>query len=216
MKRSNFLKKQLFSKDRSIHPLIRIFCEGKTEKEYFELLRIKYRLNIEITPKDEKQDKLIDFVEKDIKDMSLDSKDSVWCLIDVENNKEYWVNSRVSSKIKNFSNNKNKFVIISNPCFEIWLLSYFLYSTKKTSLEELEKSLSKLLDEKYKKIPSITKNSSLFMDFNKISLAIVNSKKLIKYHKQENRDIYNFESNPSTNMHELIDFLLLKKSGKNI
>jgi len=214
MKHSDFLKKQVFGKSRPIQPLIRIYCEGETEVAYFNQLRLEYRLNLDPIPKDEKQRELIKFVDEQIDNNKISFKDnnfdSVWCVIDVEKSKDYW--EKHISEIRLFSDNKNKFVIVSNPCFELWLLLHFKYTTRSCTGQELEEELSKLLKEKYKKPDSVTRFKEKFITLENISLAIANSKKLIAFHNKEGRDAFAFQSNPCTSMHFLAEKIIeLKK-----
>ena len=211
MKSTDFLQEQQKKSTRPIHPRIFVFCEGETEKTYFDSLRIKYRQEIILVVKDEKQNKLIEYVESWILteklDFEKDSNDCVWCVLDVEKDKDYW-NTKVIPKIQSFQDNKNKFIVFSNPCFELWLLLYFKYTTKIYTPNELYDELTKILGGKYKKGESIKQYLHKLED---IQIAIDNSKKLIKEHKTQERDILDFNSNPVTTIHLLIESIIKKE-----
>ncbi len=188
-------------KQRSIKPKIRIFCEGETEKTYFYYLKSKYKINLDIEKKDA-QEKLLQLTKKHVKyhNLQLEEKDSVWCVMDVEENKKKWL-EKIKPQIKQFEKEKNHFVVFSNPCFEVWLLLYFKYIIKKITAKELEEELSKIFKEKYKK----GKNLKKYLKSYKFeeTTAIENSKKLVKYHKP--KELTNYENNPITTVYLLVE-----------
>lgn len=205
------------NKQRTIKPRIMVFCEGDTEKTYFHYLKNKYRINLEIEKKDA-QEKLLSVSKKHIEyhNIYLEEKDSVWCVMDVEENKKKWL--EILPKIIQFEKEKNHFVVFSNPCFEIWLLLYFKYITKKITSKELEEELSKIFKEKYRKGKNLKKYLNCLEFTEKI--AIENSKNLIKYHKQKqmigsndlitnyNDLIKDYNNNPITTVHLLVEKII--------
>jgi hypothetical protein len=188
---------------------IRIYCEGETEVNYFRSIKYELRrenLKVELIKK--KQDKLIETVEeritkKDI-DLNYDNNDFIWCVIDVEENENIWRN--VVNKIKSFQNNKNKFVITSNPSFEVWLLLFFKYSTRNYTNKQLCEELTKKLKIKNYSRQVKGKNIKKHMKyFKNIDKAIKRAKKQIKFHKKENRSLLDYNSNPHTQIYRIFD-----------
>jgi RloB-like protein len=114
-----------------------LFCEGKTEKVYFEELAIELRLSTlrvvdvsgaPITVVDEavkkKREIEKDFAQRKKKEPELDEadKDEVWAVFDTENiadNPSYF-----AAVDKARANSVD--LAISNPCFEFWFLLHFV------------------------------------------------------------------------------------------
>ena len=87
---------------------------------------------------------------------------------------------------------------ISNPCFEVWYLLHFGFSTRRfSSLQEVEPELTRPLGEKYDK-----REDYIDRLFPKIDDARRNYKTLDIHHR--NRCRYKLEGNPSTDMGKII------------
>lgn len=206
---------QYTPKSRKINPTMKIYCEGDTEYYYFQYLRSVLRFNnLNVIPvkTKEAQTQLITIVEETIirEGINSDSEDSVWCVIDVEENKQNW--GSTIKKINQFQDNKNKFVIISNPSFEVWLLSFFRYSTKRYTNSELCDELTKLLNVKNYSRDVKGRNIVKYIDYFKdVKKAIDNSQKQIKFHKDQDRDLLEFESNPLTQIYLILEKLQVKE-----
>lgn len=87
--------------------------------------------------------------------------------------------------------------ITTTPCFEIWLLLHFLYTTKSYShAEHVIQDLCKVLS-------GYTKKNALWFKqlIDKIDTAIRNATKLVEHNQKTNT------VNPATNMHEIIEKL---------
>lgn len=204
-------KTRYLPRARTLNPTMKIYCEGDTEYYYFQHLRSLLRFNnLNIIPikTKEAQIQLINIVEKRIiqDGTNFDSNDSIWCVIDVEENKQIWEST--ITKINQFQDNKNKFVIISNPSFEVWLLSFFKYSTKRYSNLEICDKLAKLLGVRNYSREVKGKNITKYMDYFKdLDKAIINSEQLIKYHREQGRGVLEYESNPLTQIQLIIERL---------
>lgn len=92
-------------------------------------------------------------------------------------------------------------VYLSNPCFEIWYLLHFRYSTKQyNSNDEVINDLKKYL-------ANYKKNQNVFdILLPLVSTALNNAKKLVNYHSNNKSDCLNFS--PSTDVYQLIELLL--------
>lgn len=104
------------------------------------------------------------------------------------------------------NDNKNISFVITNPCFELWFLFHFRYTTKQyPSNEELILELKNHIED-YKKTTDV--NACLSCRLNE---AINNANKLEKYHVDANHSWPSNESNPRTDVHRLMDMILKKK-----
>ena len=98
---------------------------------------------------------------------------------------------------------KNVEIILSNPCFEIWFLQHFGYSTKEY------KSNGEVLRTLEGFIPEYEKNSDPFVILNPLTAeAIRNSKKLEKYHDDLGHRSKSMERNPSTEVYKIIEKII--------
>ncbi|MGH4118108.1 RloB family protein [Clostridium sp.] len=226
---------------RKVHPTILIVSEGKdTEVNYFKEFNLKY-VNVDIKIADKNSagknksrktdpshlvDKAIDYIEHKY-DINEDDGDSVWCLIDVDlnYNNPNSMNQRVAelerayTKTKDYEKERKKNINlgISNPCFEVWYLLHYIYTT--ANLRNYDTVKNKLVRETplkdYEKNKCI---NSLLHD--KIAQAISNSIRLKSYHESLGRTLMNFkesssifnvkdiiEANPYTNVWELIKYI---------
>lgn len=140
--------------ERKERPTILIGLEGKgeSEKKYFQALNQKYRNHYNIrfaTGNETDPIGIVKNVEDSIRNMGLDTKngDLFFCVIDADydSSKESVIN-----KAKHRAKDKGIKVIISNPCFELWLLLHFTKTTKLMNSIEVERELKTYLS-RYKK-----------------------------------------------------------------
>ena len=104
---------------------------------------------------------------------------------------------------------KNISFVITNPCFELWFLSHFRYTTKQyQSNEELILELKNHIAD-YKKTTNV--NACLSCRLND---ALNNAAKLEKYHVDANHSWPSNESNPRTDVHHLMGMVLKKKNDE--
>lgn len=187
---------------------ILIICEGLTEYNYFNEMRRALRgkgINILLEkPQGSAPINIVDFAleycEKN------DGVDDVFCVFDRD---EHTTFQTALDKINNyksptFAKSKPLFnAIISNPCFEIWLLIHFKYTTKSYSKNGSKSSSTNVYNDLLKVFPGYSKTMmNLFSQLNsQLTTALENAKKLSTYNVQTDT------INPSTNMHELIDFI---------
>src|SRR5438046_534285 len=111
---------------RDAYDVVLIVCEGgKTEPNYLDRLRVVRGLsnaNIRITPADGTDPlSVVRFAEKQ---SALSQYDRVFCIFDRDEHATYDAAlQRVAQLGEKFS------AITSWPCFEVWLLLHFVYST---------------------------------------------------------------------------------------
>ncbi len=187
---------------RKLSRIILIVCEGeKTESNYFRQFRTRNSgVRIEI-PKTNSTDpiNLVSFTKKMIKEYDLDFEkgDSAWCIFDVDHHHD-----KILEKAVNNANKTNINAIISNPCFELWYLLHFQYTTRGFNNSD------ELISVLERKIPGYLKNG----DYNtllcqRLDKAYIHADKLVKYQLNQRRHLHLRESNPVTKVQELVRVL---------
>ncbi len=176
-----------------------IVYEGKkTERIYFEKYRTRYsNLSIE-TPDSKYTDpkNLIKFAKQYEENLTFDNGDTIWCVFDCDENE----NDGLAKACKIAGKDIN--ISFSNPNFELWFLLHFeLYATKIERSEVIQKL------KKY--IPQYKKNMNIYdLLKDKRPQAISNARKLIKIHKKDGIKQISVESNPSTQVYDIVEEIL--------
>ncbi|MEI8295529.1 MAG: RloB family protein [Alphaproteobacteria bacterium] len=195
---------------REEYDMVLIVCEGsETEPNYFKRLRNHYKLstvNINIAPATESDPVSVVNSAKKEAEKAKEPYDRVFCVYDlVGSQKEKY--DQAMSLIK-ASDGQIK-AITSHPCFEVWVLLHFTYST--ASFDKAGKSSAcgnviKEIEDKH--IPSYNKGDPTLFDelHSRMDKAIENAKKLEKYNQETGSE------NPGTNLHHLVDYLRKLKS----
>ena len=212
MARKPFIIRPRKTASRLPKPKVLIVCEGsKTEPDYFDLLKKEYHLlSVVVVKASTIGSAPISVVESAVylnqQQIKLYGEsaafEKVYCVYDTD---EHTSLDEAKRLIK-----ANKFNgVISNPCFEYWLLLHFKYtralflsSGDKTAATMCQKQLKQYLPD-YQKT-EIFKYFDLLLDT--MPVAIANSTQGFTDAIKTN------EYNPSTNMHDLI--MLLKSFQK--
>ena len=119
-----------------------------------------------------------------------------FCTIDTDTDKSKQVQIDRAFKLADKNNIK---LLLSNPCFEIWFLQHFRYSTKYLSNEEVLKELTTY-------IPEYKKKSSVYDLIGKDQDdAIKRAKQLEKYHAELGIKQNSIECNPSTAVYKVLE-----------
>ena len=123
--------------------------------------------------------------------------EKIYCVYDVDSTPEK------SLKLSEDMAGKNSLITcVSNPCFEIWFLLHFKYSTSNFC------SYDKVRDELLKHIPEYAKNKDVFEKLQPNQQnAIANAKRLKKYHNDLGTDSSIRRCDPSTQVYELVEYL---------
>lgn len=177
---------------------IYVSCEGKTEKTYFESLNSVFN-HVYVQARYNQRTNALNvvnnfnrlFANKDI-----DNKDIKYCAFDRDENTQNEINLALET-----AKRQNINVLYSNPCFEIWLYWHFeatrsprkskdlkLYMEYKDNFKNYkeDKLLALKLKDNIKQAKTVAKNAQIELNRNNI-----------------NR--YSLDSNPSTNIYELIE-----------
>lgn len=186
---------------------ILIAAEGKnkTEKTYFsnfedgkKTYNITYARGNNTDPL-----KLVKMLIKEIDELKLDLQDDdvAYCIFDtdVDPNKNKIIEEAIQLARRN-----NIKIITSSPCFELWFLLHYDYTTANMDSEEVIKRLKEYY-------PKYEKNINIYPDIIKeIDLAIDRAKKLEKYQTDNNRRIGTVEANPNTEVYKIVEYLMKK------
>ena len=186
---------------------ILIAAEGKnkTEKTYFsnfedgkKSYNITYARGNNTDPL-----KLVKMLIKEIDELKLDLQDDdvAYCIFDtdVDPNKNKIIEEAIQLARKN-----NIKIITSSPCFELWFLLHYDYTTANMDSKEVIKRLKEYY-------PKYEKNINIYPDIIKeIDLAIDRAKKLEKYQTDNNRRIGTVEANPNTEVYKIVEYLMKK------
>ncbi len=184
---------------------ILIAAEGKnkTEKTYFnnfengkKSYNITYARGNNTDPL-----KLVNMLIKEIDDLELDLQDGdvAYCIFDTDTDLNK--NKIIEEAIK-LAKRYNIKVITSSPCFELWFLLHYDYTTANMDSEEVIKRL-KCYYQKYEK------NINIYPDIiENLNLAIKRAKKLEKYQVDNNHKIGTIEANPNTEVYKIVEYLM--------
>ena len=196
-------KKQSYKRQRS--PILLLVCEGrnKTERKYFSHYKVRelpYRLEI----KDSEATDVMGMARRAAnlyKEYQMDPEigDLVFCLIDLDlSHEKYDTYTKAQKKYPQIR------FIVSNPCFEIWLLYYF---TKNPKVE----SSSQAVKEQVKKyVPGYNEAMDVYAQCDledKYAVAINRSEKKNALYDEDKILV---ERNPYT---EVQDLIVVLKNG---
>jgi|SRR3989304_4703087 len=191
---------------RAPYDIVLIVCEGaKTEPYYFKGLREHLRLNnanIVITDKKTGTDPL-SVVNLAIKEFNKDPcYDKVYCVFDKDKHTTY---AAALDKIRSTHLKKGATLhaITSIPCFEIWLLLHYVYTTRSFNTAGDVSNCDLIETELKKHIAGYQKGGRNIFEVvkDKTDSAITNAKRLEAFHQTSGTD------NPSTKVHELVEYL---------
>ena len=194
---------------RDSNKTVLIVCEGKeTEPNYLHGLRRELRISkaaCNILDTDSGTDP-VSVLNAAIAEFSKDESlyDRVYCVFDRDGHANY---ADALNLAKNHPLTKRKILFIANsvPCFEIWLLLHFKYSTQ-VYVKAGNKSPCDCVASDLKlpgRIPNYTKNHKGVYELlsAKTDTALRHAKALERHNRAIGTD------NPSTRMHELVAYL---------
>lgn len=195
---------------RAPYERIMIVCEGKkTEPNYFKDLRRAFGLNpMNVVIADKKHGldpmSLVEYAMEEYKKEP--DYNHVYCVFDRDKHQTY---DAAVNKISAYRMKKGARLhpITSIPCFEIWLLLHFAYTTRSFSTATMDSNCALLISELIQYIPAYDKGAKdIFIGDERLDKAIKNAKQLEEFHKTSGTD------NPSTKVYRLVEHLMsLKK-----
>lgn len=193
------------SNSRSSPKIIFLICEGsQTERRYFNnYIRkgVDWRIAILDTSKSDPVGLVKRALEK-IEDGTVDTDngDSIWCIFDVDEH-----TNREIEKAIEFAGDKIR-IILSNPSFELWYLLHFRDHKNPINNPDLLNLLRS-------HVPEYTKSGNFFEIFSPHrDHAISRCKEIGNMHLGKGINLKSRESNPSTNVYELVEYLLALNS----
>ncbi len=188
--------------------IVWLFCEGKTEKYYFEQFKARERIRevgVEIMTSN-KTDPVgliknaLAFKKNRGRDFFKD--DEIYCIFDRDQHKD----SHLSKAFILANKNKIK-LIFSNPCFEYWILCHFEKYSIACQFNDIERKLKEHMGEYEKADYDLYSKTS-----KNISRAIANAKSVAQIHQRAGNKNFTIKRNPSTNIYELIEYLFSLKN----
>tara|TARA_B110000211_G_scaffold213443_1_gene253959 strand:- start:471 stop:1142 length:672 start_codon:yes stop_codon:yes gene_type:complete len=192
---------------RSSYEKVLIVCEGeKTEPNYFNECIQFYRLNtanVEVdgtcgsSPKSV-YERAIELWETE--ERKGDPYDRVYCVFDRDSHETY---DETVKRISDHNPEDVFYAAVSVPCFEYWLLLHFKYTTRPYAATGMLSVGGKVLEELKEVMPDYEKgNNNIFSSLSQqIEFAKENADRALKHAKDNHTD------NPSTCIHDLIDYL---------
>ena len=131
--------------------------------------------------------------------------DQVFCVFDRDTHARYY---NAISKVDTINNKLGTaspvfWAITSNPCFEVWLILHFVYTSNAYAASQNKTAANKVVSDLLNYLPNYQKSSAdTFSEtVDKLAVAIDNAERLEKYCKA------NFTDVPNTKMHELMRFI---------
>jgi hypothetical protein len=186
-------------------PVVIVVCDGaKTEPIYFKNFKSRDKLfHIKVVHSGKNY---LDLIKKGIHESDgVEGACDVWCVsdVDADPNTPYNESSK-NQQLKEFKEQARKYgfqIALSNPCFELWYLLHFGYSTSNLpTYKSLEQKLSVHL-------PNYSKTKNYFSQLSDtMDYAISNAKKLEKHHADLGiADFASVAVNPYTDVWQLVE-----------
>lgn len=197
------LKRQL--KNTPQKKLVLIYCNGETEKSYFQAIRDGERLTgvtVEVFCSTSNRRSLVDEVAAKLKSKT-HANPEVWVVFDVDSKPDgkqintSKINQEADKAVAECRRLKYK-PVVSNDCFELWFCLHFEYCCSHLHRKQL-------LDKVKEKIPAYKKGESVYKHLKEhTDNAIKNAKKLCGDQPGYPDKYQVSQCQPFTNAHELV------------
>ncbi len=199
-----FSKKVRDNSHRKTKPVILIIAEGtnETETQYFRSFQYQeaeYVIRVLCTGHKTDPEGMLKKLESYWNDNGFDAErgDLAFVVVDLDCNEE---KAQLISRLEKESTIAE--FVVSNPCFEMWFLLHFKYSTKAFS------SGNAVIDELKKYIPDYEKNMDVSTIIqSRLSDAIGNVERLRQYHQDNEHKWPSKDCNPYTEVYKIIDVI---------
>jgi hypothetical protein len=190
---------------REPYDVVLIACEGtKTEPNYFKAARSAYRLssvNIYIRePPGSDPSSIVNFA---IEELRHDADyDRVYCVFDRDQHANFDEAMRRAEQSE-FAKAERLFVIPSVPCFELWVLLHYRYTTSSYTEAGGQSACERVIRDLRQHLENYDKgHKTIFTELEALlDQALMNADRLEK-HNKDTRSI-----NPATRMHHLMKYL---------
>lgn len=182
---------------------------NKTESLYFKNFENRYSpFSITIASgNDTDPVKLVKSLEKAIKTRGVDltQGDMAYVIFDTDTNPN---KNKSIAEARKYASKIGIKVITSAPCFELWLLLHYVFTSSFMDNKEVYNALKQYCS-KY------TKNYNIFSDiFPNVNEAIKNAKRLEQEHIRNGCKIGNVEANPNTEVYKIVECLMNYNNNK--
>lgn len=186
------MQRRRYKKERPIHEMYLVFCEGKTEKEYVEALKRHYRLPITVKTKVSGADINQRFVNQCVKELQLPPGQE--CRI------FYIYDADVKAVVEKLQSLDGT-LILSNPCVELWFLLHSREWVKRIEAGDMVRMLMQ--------------SSGCWKTYRKGCFSAEQQKRLIEGIPEatERARRMKFPANPSSNVYIFIEALERAKEG---
>lgn len=205
------------AKRRKVKPIVLIVTEGsQTEPKYFEHFKTRQN-NIDIRVVGSRssagETDYVSLVRKareyqERNQLSAAAGDSVWVIADADvnynNPKPIAEKNSKLNQARKMADNKGINLLLSSPCFEVWLLLHYQYTTK------FIKDYADMKSVLQKYIPAYTKTADVYELINdRTKTAIENAKRVERHHLQDGCKLpFGVDVNPFTDVYKLLERLL--------
>ena len=191
-RRSEFIK---------IKETLLLVVEGQTEQIYFNQMRSSLRLsNVSVEPKLSPKNDPLNIINTAIKEMDRADYQHVWCIFDLDTIDK---NPVIYKEVILRARKKGIFIAESLPCFEIWFLLHYKYSTKQYyNSQQVISDLCMHISDYCKKQDWIRSKDLYSFLQDKISIARDNSKML-----ESNNLKNNVINGTSCSIHKIFDLI---------
>ncbi len=190
-----------YTKKRKQIILVATEGDNKTEKTYLQEIN-RIIQDVSIVFADGNSTDPINMVEDtvrtaDKRGFDTEYGDKAFIVFDADFNKESQI-----VEARKLANDNGFQLVISNPCFEVWLLLHFRYSSKGYQ------SNDEVINEIKNRWPEYRKNIGSFQGIlDRTEMAVDNAKKLEAFHDSVNPKTDAEKRNPSTDVYKLIDLI---------
>lgn len=190
---------------------ILIVCEGAvTEPKYLESVKSIYGISsaqVKVTGEEcgSSPKSIVEYAKEESKNGYFDK---VYCVFDKDKHESF---NEAIAQIGSLEKSKKRpsfRAIVSNPCFEIWLLIHFVYTTKNYASIPGRSICEQVISDLKKYFPGYRKGCKCIYEIvsPRQDVAIINAKKLKEYIESSGA------TSPMTDMYELIEKLISLKN----
>lgn len=188
---------------REPYDTVLIVCEGsKTEPHYFNRLRIVYRLssaNIKVMPADGSDPmSVVRYAEAEL---ARGGYDRAYCVFDRNGHANY---AQALEAVLRSSHRDRLFAITSVPCFEVWILLHFIFSTAPFTAAGNDSACDRVVREVRKHLPNYVKGFP--QTFDVLVERLEQARKHGALLEKHNTDTGS--NNPATSIHKLVNYLI--------